>query len=164
MEDGVTLEAGASKQTQLDWQTDGIKYCPGMGNVLLPSYFPVKYKPGYRGSRDQAEQLQLSQLQNPVCLTCKDGPRFEVTNLTKTGLELPDGSPCANSTRIKHPEIQVTVLSVQLYSLETACSAHPEGGEVSKKYEESFDTNITNLIEKWEELGGGGRRVEEEDY
>ena len=33
MEDGVTLEAGAIEQTQLDWQTDGIKYCPGMGNV-----------------------------------------------------------------------------------------------------------------------------------
>ena len=84
--------------------------------------------------------------------------------MTKTGLEFTDGSPCANSTRIKHPEIQVTVLSVQLYSLETASSAHPEGGEVSKQHKESFNNNITNnLIEKWEDLGrGGGSRVEEE--
>ena len=68
MEDGVTLEAGASEQTQQAWQNDGIKYCPDMGNVLLPSYFPVKYKPGYSGSRDRAEELQLSELQKPVCL------------------------------------------------------------------------------------------------
>ena len=87
----------------------------------------------------------VRKLQNPVCLTCKDGPRCEVTNLTKTGLELPDGSPCANST-VKHPEIKVTVSSVHLYSAETACSAHPE---VSEKQDESFNTNITNLIEKW---------------
>ena len=86
----------------------------------------------------------MSKLQNPVCLTCKDGPRCEVTNLTKTGLELPDGSPCANST-VKHPEIKVIVSSVQLYRAEIACSAHPEaGGGVSRKHKESFNTNITN--------------------
>ena len=90
-------------------------------------------KPGYSESRDQANQLQMSMLQHPVCLTCKDGHSCEVTNWTKTGLELSDNSLFANRTRIKHPEIKVTVSSVQLYSVETACSAHPEGVEVSKK-------------------------------
>ena len=44
----------------------------------------------------------------------------------------------------------------------TASAAHPEGGDMITEYEESFDNGITNLIEKWEELGGGGSRVEEE--
>ena len=60
----------------------------------------------------------------------------------------------------------VTVPGIEQYNVETACEAHPEGGDSITKYEEVFGTNITNLIVKWEELGGGGRKSDwkEEEF
>ena len=37
-----------------------------------------------------------------------------------------------------------------------------KGGDSHIEYKESFGSNITDRIEKWEELGGEGGRVEEE--
>ena len=65
-----------------------------MSNVVLPSFIPVKFKPGFSGRIDQAEQMLISKKQYPVCIICKDGPRCTVTHQTKTGLALQDGSPC----------------------------------------------------------------------
>ena len=97
-----------------------------MGHVLLPSYSPVNYKPGYSGSRDRAEQLQLSELAKPVCVTCWDGPRCKLSRLTNTGLKVLDGSMCASSTRMEHSAIQVTVSSVHMYSDDNLSSAHSD--------------------------------------
>ena len=57
----------------------------------------------------------------------------------------------------------MTVPGVQPYSVETACKAHPEGGEIYTECEDSFTNNVTSLIEKWEGKGGEGGRVEEEE-
>ena len=47
--------------------------------------------------------------------------------------------------------------------METGWEAHPEGGDSLPEQKESFGTSsITDLIEKWEELGGAGGRLEEE--
>ena len=126
---------------------------------------PVKFKPGFSGRLDQAEQMLISKQQYQVCVICKDGPRCTVTHQTKTGLAMQDGSPCAASTWTAHPEFVVTVPGVQPYSVETAYKAHPEGGDTYTECEDSFSftNDVTSLIEKWEGKGGEGGRVEEEE-
>ena len=161
MEDDNTMESGTIKETTQNRQIDGIKYCPDMCNVVLPSFIPVKFKPGFSGRLDQAEQMLISKQQYQVCVICKDGPRCTVTHQTKTGLAMQDGSPCAASTWTAHPEIVVTVPGLQPYSVETACKAHPEGGDIYTECEDSFTNDVTSLIEKWEGKGGEGGRVEE---
>ena len=121
--DGINMETVTSMQTQKAWQVDGVRYCPDMRNIVLPSYFPIMYKPGYSGGGGRVEHIQLKKQQYQAFLSCKDGPRRTDTHLTKTGLEVQDGSPSEISTRTAHPAIQITVKSVQLYG---AVSAHPE--------------------------------------
>ena len=65
-EDGINLETVTSMQTQQAWQVDGVRYCPDMSNIVLPSYFPVIYKPGYRGGGGRVEQIQLKKQQYQV--------------------------------------------------------------------------------------------------
>jgi hypothetical protein len=132
MEDDNTMESGTIEETTQNRQIDGIKYCPDMSNVVLPSFIPVKIKPGFSGRLDQAEEMLIRKQQYQVCVICKDGPRCTVTHQTKTGLAMQDGSPCAASTWTAHPEIVVTVPGVQPYSVETACKAHPEGGTFTR--------------------------------
>ena len=47
-------------------------------------------------------------------------------------------------------------MSVPLYSRDIPSLAHTEGGE-------EFNTNVSNLIEKWEVAGGGGSKLEVEE-
>ena len=94
----------------LDSCENGVKYCPNMCNILLPVYISAHYKPG--GSGGLAEQKQMSE--HSVCKTCEVGPRCSEAAQTKTGREISDGSPGANSTRTAHSSIMVTVSSVQV--------------------------------------------------
>ena len=113
-----------------------------MGNIVLPSYVPVKYKAGYSGGIGRAEQIQVVRQQYQVCLSCKDGPRCIDTHLKKSGLEVEDGSPGASTARTAHRRDRPGL-------------AHPDGGGGSRSNEEEFNKNVTDLIEKWEEAGGG---------
>ena len=63
----------------------------------------------------------------------------------------------ASSTRTEHPDIKVTVSGVQLYDTEPIRLAHTEREDQCNEDVEKFDTNISNLKVKWEELGAGGR-------
>ena len=59
--------------------------------------------------------------------------------------------------------IQLSVPSVQLYRRDRPGLAHPDGGGGSRSSEEEFNKNVSDLIEKWEEAGGGGRMLEVEE-
>jgi hypothetical protein len=66
-------------------------------------------------------------------------------------------------TGAAHSAIQILVSSVQLNSMNNPGLAHPEGGEGCRIIEEEFTTNVSALIEKWEEAGGGGSKFEVEE-
>ena len=149
-----------------DDDIDGVKYCPNMASIVLPSYVPSSDKAGYSGGIDQAEQIQvqLNRQQYSVCTSCKDGPRCADIYSYKPVLEVEVGSPCANTTRTAHTAIQISVSSVPLYSKNNPDLAHTDGGECSRDIiREEFNTNVSGLIEKWEETGGGGSKLEVEE-
>ena len=89
-----------------DDDCDGVKYCPDMGYIVLPSYVPVNYKAGYSGGIGRAEQIQMVRQQYQVCHSCKDGPRCTDIYLYKQVLEVEDGSPGASTARTAHPPNQ----------------------------------------------------------
>jgi hypothetical protein len=68
-----------------------------------------------------------------------------------------------STTRTAHSAIQISVSSLQLYGMSNLGLAHPEGWERCKIIEEEFNTNVLDLIEKWEEAGGGGSKLEVEE-
>ena len=105
----------------------------------------------------------MARQQYQVCHSCMDGPRCTDIYLYKQVLEVEDGSPGARTTRTAHSAIQISVSSVQLYGMSNPGLAHPEGGERCKIIEEEFNTNVSDLIEKWEEAGGGGSKLEVEE-
>ena len=102
-----------------------------MGNIILPSYIPAYYKPGFSRERGQTEHLQASKLTDKVCKTFTDGPRYTVDNWNKTGRTIMDGSPCAISARTKQEDVKLTVSSVQLYDSEPVSLAYNKGEEKS---------------------------------
>ena len=68
--------------------------------------------------------------------------------LYKQVLEVEDGSPGASTTRTAHSAIQISVSSVQLYSMNNLGLAHLEGGEGCRIIKEEINTNVSDLIEK----------------
>ena len=143
---------------------DGVKYWPDMGNIVLPSYVPSTNKVGYSGGIGRAEQSQVARQQYSVCTGCKDGPRCTDIYSYKPVLEVEVGSPCANTTRTAHTAIQISVSSVPLYSKNNPSLAHTDGGEGSRDMiEGEFNTNVSDLIEKWDEAGGGVSKLEVEE-
>ena len=81
-----------------------------------------------------------------------------------------DGSLCAASTRTPQEDIiyVMTILSIKLHQTSSSSLARAKGVVEVKDIEyeyvygkkESFNTNIQNLIVKWEERGGEGGGVE----
>ena len=103
-EQNITLDMDTLKQTQQKEHIDGIHYCPDMSNFVLPSYVSINYKPGFSGSKGQAEQklIHTNKLKDIVCEVCRNGPRCEFVVACwrkRSNHTIWDGSPCAAGTR-----------------------------------------------------------------
>ena len=76
-----SLETGINLQTQQEESSLGMKYCPGMDDILLPVYTPVGYKPGFSGNSGRAEQIYVTQTYEKVCTLCMDGPMCKYSTM-----------------------------------------------------------------------------------
>ena len=163
----TNMVAEGLKQSKLKEQSDGIIYCPDMGNLELPSYKTAYFKPGYSGKKSQAEKIQTCILIDKICKVCKDGPKCKFAKVRRAGHKILDGSPCAASTRVAPKDILHTVPTVQLPMEKPEVLAQAKEGVNEIDYvnvygvEERFNTRgINSLIVKWEGIGGEVHREE----
>jgi hypothetical protein len=145
-----SLVTGTYLRTQQEDIVQGIKYCPGVDNFILPVYRPVKYKPGFSGNRDLAEQKHFSQLCKKVCASCKDGPRCKYSNVKEIYSARSIATPSAIGDMVAHIDCVKTVPTVQMYRAGETDLAQSKGDT----HKLSVSSNITTLIEKWEGKGG----------
>ena len=120
------------------------------GNIILPVYRPVRYKPGLSGTETKLNRNTFYDFVKQIGNRVRTAPCCKYSNVKEIYSARSITAPSAIGDMVAHTDCVKTVPTVQLYRAVETSLAQSKGDT----HKLSVSIKIITLIEKWEEQGG----------